>query len=201
MARLNFLDFSTLWVAFGFRLFQAAYFINIQQLASNQDFSFFGANGNIISKFSGKSRKLRKIEKMCHSREFFFVPRPESSSRLLAITEPVQPKLLILTNRNIGSKAKETLTKYGLKFTPTPRADISELKTDVKKFCRKLRLMEYYADDPITDDNLDPSLVKNPSTFNPPPNRNLILDTYIDYLTKYPFGGRKCSKKENQIQS
>ena len=33
MARLNFLDFSTLWVAFGFRLFQAAYFINIQQLA------------------------------------------------------------------------------------------------------------------------------------------------------------------------
>ena len=59
MARLNFLDFSTLWVAFGFRLFQAAYFINIQQLASNQDFSFFGANGNIILKFSGKSRKLK----------------------------------------------------------------------------------------------------------------------------------------------
>ena len=26
MARFNFLDFSTLWVAFGFRLFQAAYF-------------------------------------------------------------------------------------------------------------------------------------------------------------------------------
>ena len=59
MARLNFLDFSTLWVAFGFRLFQAAYYINIQQLASNQDFSFFGANGNIILKFSGKSRKLK----------------------------------------------------------------------------------------------------------------------------------------------
>ena len=33
--------------------------INIQQLASDQDFSFFGANGNIFLKFSGKSRKLK----------------------------------------------------------------------------------------------------------------------------------------------
>ena len=77
-----------------------------------------------------KRREPRKWKKPAE-KQFFFVPRPESSSRLLAITEPVQPKL---TNRTIGSKAKETLTKYGLQFTPTPRADIIELKTDVKKF-------------------------------------------------------------------
>ena len=35
-------------------------YINIQQLASNRDFSFFRANGNIILKFSGKSRKLKR---------------------------------------------------------------------------------------------------------------------------------------------
>ena len=44
-------------------------------------------------------------------------------------------------------------------FTPTPRADISELKSDVKTFCRKLCLLEYHADDLITDLTLDPSLV------------------------------------------
>ena len=65
MARLNFPDFSTLWVAFGFRLFQAAYFINIQQLASNQDFSFFRCKRKQFLKI------LRKIEKIKtrHSRE------------------------------------------------------------------------------------------------------------------------------------
>ena len=35
-----------------FAFFKQRIFINIQQLASNQDFSFFGANGNIILKFT-----------------------------------------------------------------------------------------------------------------------------------------------------
>ena len=30
-------------------------------------------------------------------------------------------------------------------------------------------------------------MVKNPSKFNPPTHRDLVLDTYIDYLTKYPL--------------
>ena len=34
-------------------------YINIQQLASNQDFSFFGANGNIFLNSHEKSRKLK----------------------------------------------------------------------------------------------------------------------------------------------
>ena len=30
-------------------------------------------------------------------------------------------------------------------------------------------------------------MVKSPSNFNPPAHRDLILDTFIDYLTKYPL--------------
>ena len=29
--------------------------------------------------------------------------------------------------------------------------------------------------------------MKNLSSFNPPAHRDIILDTYIDYITKYPF--------------
>ena len=90
------------------------------------------------------------------------------------------------------------MTKFGLKFTPTPRSNHVELKSDVKNFCRKLRLIEYWADknDSTNQNDSDPSLVKNPSNFNPPPHRNIILDTYIDYLTKYPLDETRQNKKK-----
>ena len=69
-----------------------------------------------------------------------------------------------------------------------------ELKPDIKKFTRKLRLMEYSAKDDNGKDNnnnsqniIQDSNVRNPSTFNPPAHRDLVLDTYVDYITKYPF--------------
>ena len=50
-------------------------------------------------------------------------------------------------------------------------------------------MIEYWTDinDPTNQNDFDPSLVKNPSNFNPPLHRNIILDSYIDYRTKYPF--------------
>ena len=78
----------------------------------------------------------------------------------------------------------DILINKGLKFTPVPRTNTTELKADVKTFCRKLRLKEFFTDKPITE---DPSLVKPKSNFTPKRNRDPILDTYIDYLTKYPL--------------
>ena len=52
-------------------------------------------------------------------------------------------KVIILTPKQINEKAKDVLVKYGLKFTPRPRSNHVELKSDIKKFCRKLRLIEY----------------------------------------------------------
>ena len=59
-------------------------------------------------------------------------------------------------------------------------------------------MIEYSANenDSTNQNDLDSSLVKNPSNFNPPPNRDTILDTYIDYLTKYPFDETYQNKKK-----
>ena len=111
---------------------------------------------------------------------YLYIPYKITSDDIKSI-----PKVIILTPKQINEKAKEVLIKYGLKFTPRPRSDHVELKTDTKKFCRKLRLLEYTAD---TDGNSDDvSLKKNPSTFTPEALRNVTLDTYIDFISKYPF--------------
>ena len=78
----------------------------------------------------------------------------------------------------------DILVNKGLKFTPVPRTNTTESKADVKTFCRKLRLKEFFTDKPITE---DPRLVKPKSNFTLKRNRDPILDTYIDYLTKYPL--------------
>ena len=75
--------------------------------------------------------------------------------------------------------------------------------TDVNKcadwFLQNLPLL-YWADknDPTSQNDSDPSLVKNPSNFNPPPppHRNILLDTHIDYLTKYPLDETCQNKKK-----
>ena len=62
--------------------------------------------------------------------------------------------------------------------------NLTELRTDIRKFCRKLRLIEFFADKDMREDD---SLVKPESTFTPYQQRDTILDTYIDFLIKYPL--------------
>jgi hypothetical protein len=81
------------------------------------------------------------------------------------------------------------LLSHGLKFTPTPAQNLPELEKDVKDFCRKLRLREhFYNENNDTDDddhNHNPEdLVANKSNFNPKRNKNILLDTCIDTITK-----------------
>ena len=120
----------------------------------------------------------------------FFVPRTGSRNKPLAVSRnTIKPKVLILTERAIEDKAKSVLLKFGLKFTPTPRSNHTELKRNVKKFCRKLRLIESSADkiNSTINNGQDPGLVRNASKFNPPAHRDVFLDKYIDFLTKYPL--------------
>ena len=64
----------------------------------------------------------------------------------------------------------------GLTFTPTSeKSNISELDDDLNEFFRKIRLQEYFYGQKQTDI----SLVRNRSNFNPPPGRNLNIETYI----------------------
>ena len=95
-----------------------------------------------------------------------------------------KPKLINTSGKIIDKDTKNALISYGLKFTPIPQSNLIGLRTDIRKFCRKLRLIEFFAEKPITEDT---SLVKPESTFCPNRNRDLILDTYIDFLLKYPL--------------
>ena len=70
-----------------------------------------------------------------------------------------------------------------MKFCPTPKSNILELKSDLKEFERKFRLKEYFYD----VDYDDPSLVRNKSKFQPEKGRNKILDRYFDNLWNSNF--------------
>lgn len=58
-----------------------------------------------------------------------------------------------------------------------------EINADIQNFCTKLRKKEFFDDKSDTDE----SLAKNKSNFCPPRNRNITLDNYIDFLTKFPL--------------
>ena len=70
----------------------------------------------------------------------------------------------------------------GLKYTPTPKCNIIELKRNVAEFTRKLRLIEMLSSEEKEIKNeVDISLVKAKSSFHPPLNRNACLDKTIDF--------------------
>ena len=79
----------------------------------------------------------------------------------------------------------------GPKFTPTPRKNKEELENDVKEFCRKLRLLEYFDGVEYTTDD---SILRPKSNFTPPRNRDTTLDNYIDFLAKQPLEGNDNTK-------
>lgn len=65
------------------------------------------------------------------------------------------PKVFNLSNRVLNETEIKLLSK-GLKYTPTPRMNNEQLKTDIKEYTRKLRLKEYfYEDDDDSTQNLN----------------------------------------------
>lgn len=87
------------------------------------------------------------------------------------------------------SETHVRLLSKGLKFTPTPQSNLQDLEKDIKEFSRRLRLQEkHFKEEDILDDmdtcEMDPPLVRNNTNYNPPPNRNKLLDNCIDTLMK-----------------
>ena len=81
----------------------------------------------------------------------------------------------------------------GLKFTPTPRSkNITEIKTDILEFCRRLRLTECFSE--ITRGISDHSLVKNKSNFTPSKQRNKALDTFCETILKFQIEASENKK-------
>ena len=52
------------------------------------------------------------------------------------------------------SKNQIKLLNKGLKFTPTPKSNIPEIKRDTEDFTRKLKLRKFFADENDSNKNL-----------------------------------------------
>ena len=92
------------------------------------------------------------------------------------------------------------MLKLGLKFCPTPKSNITELKGDLKDFERKLRLRELLMDSNITED----SIVRNKSTFCPKKGRNRELDSYFEKLWSLDLKSKRNVKNnlsQNQLKA
>ena len=110
------------------------------------------------------------------------------------------PKVINLSEKTL-SPQQIVLLKRGLKFTPTPSANDTDLQTDVKELCRKLRLAERFSNNNSEADD-DPPLVRNKSGWNPPKSKDKHLEDAIQYLKDYPKEENKnvknnLTKEEN----
>ena len=94
-------------------------------------------------------------------------------------------KIVNLSSKELTEGQIKLLSK-GLKFTPTPKKDMCEISADIQNFCTKLRKKEFFEEKSDASDT-DESLAKNKSNLCPPRNRNITLDNYIDFLTKFPL--------------
>lgn len=92
------------------------------------------------------------------------------------------------------TKNEIQLLKRGLKFTPTPRQNTTELKNDVQEFGRKLRLLEYFNG---REQNSDNSLVRNKSNFVPPKSNDNYLTLFSENLSNLHKPNTALSKKSH----
>ena len=104
-----------------------------------------------------------------------------------------KPNVINILGKNIDEGIKNILINYGLKFTPIPQRNFLELRTDIRKFCGKLRLIELFIEEPAIKDD---SLVKPESTFSQNRHRSSILDSYLNLFIKYWLEEKARQKEE-----
>ena len=68
-----------------------------------------------------------------------------------------------------------------------------ELRSDVQKFSRKLRLIEYFASEEQRDEE-DESVMRNSSNLCPPHNRNKVLDEAVNFMNSVSLNHSKQPK-------
>ena len=109
-----------------------------------------------------------------------------------------KPKIFNLSNKVLSQQHVKVLRK-GLKFTSTPLPNKIELKNDVQQFSRKSRFLEFFSkeNDSEEGESSDDSIIKNKSSFNPPRNRDKILDQNIDCLNSLNFPSLQIALKSN----
>ena len=105
-----------------------------------------------------------------------------------------KPKIFNLSNKALSQQHGNVLRR-GLKFLPNK----IELKNDVQQCSRKLRLLEFFYKENESEEekSSDDSIIKHKSAFNPPRNRDKILDQNIDSLNSLNFPDLEKAPKSN----
>ena len=105
-----------------------------------------------------------------------------------------EPKILNLSNYSLTENEKSLLS-YGLKFCPTPSSfDIEQRKIDVKNFCRRLRLAEFFKG----RETSNISVVRPTSIWEPDSNeQSAELNSVINLLKSYPLTDNRKNKIHN----
>ena len=106
----------------------------------------------------------------------------------------VQPKIFNLSKKTL-SRYQVNILLRGLKFTPTPKRNIIQLKSDIHNYTRKLHLTEFFHNAP-ENNNLQ-NLFKTKSHFTPSRNRDRDLEHQIDILNNLDLEGMDISSKNN----
>ena len=92
--------------------------------------------------------------------------------------------------------SEESLLRKGLKFVPTPtKLNRTELAVDTKKYSRRARLKEFFAEQP--DSTTTTNKFKK-STFTPPYGRDRTLDNYLHTLEN-TIQGIKANKTRSNL--
>ena len=81
-------------------------------------------------------------------------------------TEIVKPKMFNFSSKTL-SRYQTTIFLRGLKFTPTPKRNNIELKSNIQNYTRRLRLAEFIQN---KEGNDSQNLFQKQSTFTPPRN-------------------------------
>ena len=84
----------------------------------------------------------------------------------------VLPTRVLNISSSILSDAEIDLLCKGMSFCPTPDSNMDEFNNDLYDFTRKLRLRYHFRN----SNDADPSIVKLPSTYTPPPNEDVELE-------------------------
>ena len=123
-------------------------------------------------------------------RDHFFSPWPRCNKSQLKEELIIYPKFL---NWYGVSLTASQLKSKDLKFTPTPKRNLPEMKKGIKDFARKLSLVEFFSGNPelITPYS---SLPKNKPNFCAPQNQNKNLESVIKFLQKHQ---EKVKNKSN----
>ena len=108
-------------------------------------------------------------------------------------TEIVKPKIFNLSSKTL-SRYQTTILLRGLKFTPTPKHNNIELKSNIQNYTRRLRLAEFFQNKEANDSE---NLFQKQSTFTPPRNRDRDLDHQTDVLNNLNLERMETKFKSN----